>query len=144
MTYPVRVLAVREDGELEALSQDQVEMLSDVEMIQGPTLPGLLDAVYLSSSGTVDKTTGYTTTSPCIGFVVALLPLGKVLMRREGEVVGFAGLVPGDTYFVDTVTPGGITNTPAISNGGKVQQRVGVSIAVDKLMLYFDGEYLEL
>lgn len=144
MTYPARVIAVREDGELEALSGDQFEMLSDVEMIQGPTVPGLLDAVFLSSSGTVDKATGYVSTSPCIGFIVALLPGGKCLMRREGEIDGFAGLVAGDIYFVDTAVPGGITNTPATTNGGKVKQRVGTALTATKLLLWLDSDFLVL
>ncbi len=143
MTYPARVLALTEDGELEALSPDQFEMLSDVEMLQGPTLPGLLDAVYLSSSGTVDKTTGRTTTSPCIGFVVGILLGGKVLMRREGEVDGLA-LVAGDVYYVDTVTPGAITNAPVPLNSGRVLQRVGKAVTANKLLLTLDGDFTVL
>ena len=144
MTYPARVVAVRVDGELEALSTEQFEMQSDVEMLQGPTLPGLLDAVYLSSSGTVDIATGYVSTSPCIGFVSALLPLGKCLVRREGEIDGFVGLTPGKIYYVDPTTPGGITKTPPTGNSGKVLQDVGAALTASKLGIFIDMDYIEL
>lgn len=144
MGYPARVIAVMEDGSLEALSPDQFEMQSDVEMLQGPTLPGLLDAVYLSSSGTADKATGYVSTSPCIGFVSALLPLGKCLVRREEEIDGFVGLTPGSIYFMDPATPGGITKNPPTGGVGKVLQDVGVALTTSKLGIFIDMDYVVL
>lgn len=139
-----RVIAFDENRQLVALTGEEFEQLSDVEMTRGLTLPGLLDAVYLSSSGTVDKATGYTTTSPCIGFVVAILPLGKVLVRREGEIDGFVGLTPGSIYYVDPATPGGITRTPPTGNSGKVLQDVGFAITASKLLVILDADFVIL
>lgn len=139
-----RVLALDDDGNLTALTPEETEQLSDVEVTAGGTAPGLLDLVYLSSSGTVDKATGYVSTSPAIGFVSAILPLGKCLFRREGELDGFLGLVPGDDYYVDPTTPGGITNAPPTTNGGKVLQRVGYAITASLLLVLIDGEFTVL
>jgi hypothetical protein len=140
----VRVLALDDDGNLTALTPDEFEQQSDVEMTLGATLPGLLDAVYLSASGTVDKATSYEDESPCIGFISALLPLNKCLMRREGELDGFLGLVPGDAYYLDASTPGAITNAPDQTNSGKVMQRVGLAITTSKLLVIIDGEWTVL
>jgi len=139
-----RVLAIDEDGNLVALSDDEFDQISDIEMTLGVTAPGLLDAVHLSSSGTVDKATGYTATSPCIGFVSALLPLGKCLVRRERTLDGFAGLTPGAIYYVDPSTPGKITDTPPSGNSGKVLQEIGYALTATILVVVIDMEYIVL
>jgi hypothetical protein len=139
-----RALALDDDGNLTALSGEQFDQLSDTEMTQGISLPGLLHAVYLSSSGTVDKATGLSTESPCIGFVSALLPAGKCLVRREGELTGFVGLTPGKIYYVDPSNPGGIVNPGPNTNGGKVLQEVGYALTAISLMIVIDMDYIVL
>ncbi len=139
-----RALALDDDGNLTALTGEQFDLLSDTEMSQGLSLPGLLDAVYLSSSGTVDKATGYVAESPCIGFVSALLPLGKCLVRREGAMDGFVGLTPGKIYYVDPLNPGGIVNPGPSSNGGKVLQEVGYALTATILMIVIDMDFMVL
>jgi hypothetical protein len=142
MTYPARVLAVREDGEIEALDSDQFSMLSDTEFTVGVGGVAVRDTVYLSSAMTVDKTEGTIATTPCIGFVAALLPLGKCLVRREGPLKGFLALNPGKIYYVDPGNFGGITDIPP-EGPGEITQEVGFAIAADVLQIFIDMDFTQ-
>jgi len=138
-----RVLALDEDGGLVALDQSEFDKLSDVEAFQGLTVPTLLQGVYFSGADTVDIADATPLKSPCIGFVSALLPGGKCLVRREGELDGFVGLVPGEVYFMDSGTPGGITNTPP-GTPGTVLQEVGTAVSATVLLVTIDADFTVL
>lgn len=143
MTLPYRPIAMDEEGNLVALNQEEFEKLSDVQAKQGPTVPTLLQAVFFSSADTVDVADATPATSPCVGFVSALLPLAEVRVRREGELAGFVGLVPGAVYFVDPTVPGAITNTPA-GGPGTVLQEVGTAVSPTVLLVTIDADWVVL
>jgi hypothetical protein len=138
-----RALSLNDDGELEALDQEGFDQLSDLRFT--PDLAGvsLGNAVYIKPTGEVAKTTGRASTSPCIGFISALLVGGDVLVRREGEI-DYVGLTIGTVYFVDPTVAGGITATPPTVGGdGEVIQEVGVGLD-GKLGIRLDSDYTEL
>ena len=140
-----RSLALDEEGELTALDQEQFNQLSDIEALQGPSLPGLLQAVYSSAADTVDVADSTISKGPCIGFGSALLPGGKLLVRSEGLLDGFVGLVPGETYYLDPNVHGAITNLypPGPYAPGTVQQEVGTAFSVTELKITLDADVIQ-
>jgi len=142
MSYPARVIAITESGELEALSEDQLAQALDLKLILGPSLPVLRDAVYISGAGTVDQAAATTLTTPCIGFVSTILGGGEVLVRMRGILTGFVGLIPGKIYYVDDLTPGGITVTPP-SDPGTTIQEIGTALSATNLFVFPDPDYTQ-
>lgn len=145
MTYPARVIAIREDGELEALDAGQFQNLSDIEAFQGLTLPTLLQAVYYSGPDTVDVADSTVSKSPAIGIISGILPGGRVLVRKSGELPGFVGLAAGERYYLDPSVPGAITNLypPGPYAPGTVQQGVGTAQDPTTLDCSFDTDFIQ-
>lgn len=62
-----------------------------------------------------------------MGFIKdSVVSPANVNVYFEGEIPGFVGLVPGDTYYLSDTTPGGVTNIP-VTAAGRILQRVGVA-----------------
>lgn len=101
------------------------------------------DAVYLSSSGACDKADADDATKqPLIGVVVSKPTAFTAVVQYHGEVGGYAGLIPGATYYLSTV-PGQITSTPP-SASGDIVQRIGFAKTASVLVLMVDRDYVRL
>lgn len=119
------------------------DSLVDPTVYSCPPTVALYDAVYLSGANAVDLADGDNPiTFPCMGIVVEKPTATTAKVAYAGKVAGFAGLVPGDTYFIDT-TPGQITNT-APSNPGDVVQKIGWARNATTLVLQLDRDYTVL
>jgi len=108
------------------------------------------DVVYQTSPDTVDRAdaSAVATSAAVIGMVDTLdePSVGKCLVRFNGDLAGFTGLVAGEIYLLST-TPGGIVgetdtgnvNYPDTTPGsGEVTREVGV--AVNSTTLFVDTQ----
>lgn len=99
-----------------------------------------LDAVYLSAADNVDLADADDASKqPLIGIVDSKPAATTALVTYYGEVSGFVGLVPGDTYYL-SITPGQITNV-APSNPGEIVQRIGFARSATVLMVMVDRDW---
>ena len=93
------------------------------------------DAVYVTGAGVVAQASASAmSTAPSIGLASALPAPGIVTVRYAGQLAGFAGLVPGSVYFLDTAA-GGITTTAPDAVPGQVVQRLGTAATTAILVL---------
>lgn len=75
-----------------------------------------------------------TTATNFVGFVTSDVDEDdEVLLRVNGVVGGFTGLVPGTTYYMSD-TPGVITATPPTGSGAKIVE-VGVAVSDTQLFI---------
>jgi hypothetical protein len=104
-------------------------------------------AVYLSAGDTVDLADADDNLKqPLIGFVKSKPTSTTARVQYHGEMSGFTGLVPGETYFLST-TPGEIVKAgdPGFpSNIGDIVQRVGFAKNSDTLVVMVDRDYTVL
>jgi hypothetical protein len=104
--------------------------------------PGVavLDAVFLSAADTVDKADADDASKqPLIGIVDSKPGVATAIVTYYGEVTGFVGLVPGDTYYLGLL-PGTITNV-APSSPGDIVQRIGFAKDATTLILMVDRDW---
>lgn len=104
-----------------------------------PSGVNINDLVYATNVATsVDQANATSlATAPALGFVVSKPIATNCVIAYGGEVSGFVGLVPGASYYIDTVN-GGITNIPP-SGAGNIIQRVGTAISTTVLVVFIDG-----
>ena len=98
------------------------------------------DFVYLindSTAALADKT--QSANLPIIGAVVSKPTTTSCTIQTLGYLDGFTGLVPGDTYFLDTA--GDISNTPTTTTG-EVLYVVGVAKSATRLELRISSDYI--
>lgn len=101
------------------------------------------DAVFLSSADNVDLADADDASKqPLIGIVDSKPGLTSAVVTYYGEVSGFVGLTPGDTYYLST-TPGQITNV-APSNPGDIVQRIGFAKSATTFMVMVDRDWVQL
>lgn len=102
-----------------------------------------LDAVYLSAADNVDLADADDASKqPLIGIVDSKPGATTAIVTYYGEVSGFVGLTPGDTYYL-SITPGQITNV-APSNPGEIVQRIGFAKSATVLMVMVDRDWTVL
>lgn len=79
---------------------------------------------------------------PAIGFVQNKPDATHAIVQYQGELGGFAGLVPGCTYWASS-TPGEMTNVvPAVP--GDIQQRLGFAKTATVFMAQLDRDIIVL
>ncbi len=101
----------------------------------------LFDMAYVSAADTAGRASAADATKVTIGMVRALSG-GMATVRKDGEVTGLVGLVPGTTYYL-AVAAGGITSVPP-SALGQIVQKVGVAVDVTTLILQVDRDFIVL
>lgn len=102
-----------------------------------PASVAVTDVVYFSSSNTVDKASseaGVGQTGEAIGVVLSKPTSTTCFVVFAGKVGGFSGLIPGNLYFQDPTTPGGVSATPP-SAPGELAQRIGIASSATELVL---------
>ena len=73
------------------------------------------------------------------GYVLAAVALGEqASIYHEGAIEGFAGLVPGELYFLSDSVPGGISADPVVRAVGKIHQAIGTAANATKLVYEAD------
>lgn len=108
-----------------------------------PAGVAVLDAVYLSAAGAVDQADADDVSKqPLIGIVASKPGATTAIVTYYGELGGFVGLTPGDTYYLST-TPGQITNV-APGNPGDIVQRIGFAKDATTLMVMVDRDWTQL
>jgi hypothetical protein len=108
-----------------------------------PITVSVLDVVYLSSANTVDQADADDVTKrPLVGIVIAKPTTTSATVLYYGELDGFTGLTPGDTYYLST-TPGQLTAT-APTASGSIQQRVGFARSTTRFVLMIDRDWVEI
>lgn len=109
-----------------------------------PGTVNLLDFVYISAADTVDKANATSVAkAPCIGVVIEK-PTGTTarVMFGAAQVDGFAGLNPGNLYYL-TIVDGTISDvSPAAP--GNVVQKVGRAINPTTLLVQMTQEFVVL
>lgn len=108
-----------------------------------PAGVNVLDAVYASAPDTVDRAEADTAKIPCVGFVYTKPVATSAVIQYSGELAGFTGLVPGDTYWVG-LTPGSITNDVDSYPLGAVVQEVGWARNTTTLVIMLDRDWVQL
>jgi len=101
----------------------------------------LFDMAYISAADTAGRASAADATKIAIGMVRSLSG-GMATVRKDGEVTGLAGLVPGATYYLD-VAEGGITNVPP-SASGQIVQKIGVAVDATTILLQVDRDFTVL
>jgi hypothetical protein len=92
----------------------------------------VLDVVFVSAPGTVDRASASSLNDEAaIGIVSSKPTPTTAYVRYLGRLSGFAGLIPGKTYYVGN-SPGTLLLTP-VDAPGYVVQKVGVAVASDTL-----------
>lgn len=108
-----------------------------------PATVAINDAVFLSAADTVDQAaSNIVTDRPCVGVVIAKPTATTCEIQYAGELGGFAGLVPGDTYYLST-TPGILTNVPP-STPGEIVQEVGFARNATTLVVLIERDFTQL
>lgn len=99
-----------------------------------PEAVSVLDAVYVTSTGSVDRADADGSgTFPTIGLVKSKPTSTTCIVQRSGELAGLAGLTAGAVHFLSG-TPGQVTATAPISAGAAVQY-VGVALSSTVLLI---------
>jgi hypothetical protein len=108
-----------------------------------PAGVNLFDAVYATiTNDSVDKANATSfATAPVFGFVITKPTATTCIVAYAGEVTGFAGLLAGEQYYLDT-TNGAITLI-APSGSGNIVQRIGSAKDATTLVVNL-GDYTEL
>jgi hypothetical protein len=97
------------------------------------------DAVYLSGSNTVNRANASSpSTTPAIGFCVALVGATQCKVRTEKKVGGFSGLTPAASVFLG-LSAGAITQT-APTGVGEVVQELALAISATEILLRIDTD----
>jgi hypothetical protein len=100
------------------------------------------DAVYLDSSGEVDKAfAGIPTTPPAIGIVVekpTTTSARVVALGKSGSV--FVGLVAGSQYYLSDLVVGGVTDTPPDEDSERFQI-VGTAVSASEMYIAVDRTF---
>jgi hypothetical protein len=100
--------------------------------------------VRLSAANTVDLASATSVaTAPAIGVVSQDPSGGFALVVLEGEVDGFVGLIPGATYYMNTVA-GGIIGSVIGFVAGNVVQKIGYAKNPTTLIVEIDLDYTVL
>ena len=108
-----------------------------------PAGVAVLDAVYLSGAGAVDLADADDVSKqPLIGIVDSKPGATTAIVTYYGEVSGFVGLTPGDTYYL-SITPGQITNVAPV-NPGEIVQRIGFAKSATVLVVMVDRDWTVL
>jgi hypothetical protein len=108
-----------------------------------PVSVNLLDAVFLASADNVDQAaSNIVTDRPCVGVVIAKPTATTCEVQYGGELAGFVGLIPGDTYYLST-TPGVLTNVPP-STPGEIVQEVGFARNATTLVVLIERDFTQL
>jgi hypothetical protein len=96
------------------------------------------DAVYISGSDAVSQANATdVSTSPALGFVRFKPTATTCIVQSYGDLSEFAGLIAGDTYYLDDSAAGAITNT-APSTSGTTVQPVGFARNGTTLVIIID------
>ena len=88
-----------------------------------------------NSSGTLKvRNANASTPLQCDGFApIAISSAGSGQVTLNGGVItGLTGLTLGTRYYVDNITPGGVTSTP-VSTGGYINQYAGIALSTTSL-----------
>lgn len=94
----------------------------------------ILDVVYETAASTVARASaGSIATMPVVGIVTSKPTPTTALVARNGELTGFAGLVPDQPYFAG-ILPGTITLSPPGASG-QVVQKVGYAKSTTTLVI---------
>jgi hypothetical protein len=99
------------------------------------TLPtSVLDVVYISAPGTVDRADASTLgVGAAIGIVSSKPTPTSAYVRYMGKLSGFGALIPGSVYYLGAA-PGTLVLTP-VDAPGNVVQKIGVADTATTLVL---------
>ena len=112
----------------------------DVAQFDCPATVIVGDAVYLSGVLTVDKAFAGIVgqTEDCIGIVLQKPSPTTCLVTKDGlSGAIYVGLVPGVTYYLSDLVPGGITNIAPSAQGTKLQE-LGIAASATDLDIHID------
>lgn len=107
-----------------------------------PATVAVLDAVYISAPGTVDKANATSTTQLAVGIVISKPSAVTAEVLHCGVSTGWVGLTSGAIYYLDT-SPGLITST-APTNPGNAVQTVGIATSTTTLLVLGTPIHTEL
>lgn len=127
---------------IEFLNIDGLELgfLNDKTVYQCTPDTDILDVVHISAPGTVTIATKESqNTLPLAGFVVSKPTTTQCIIQTIGYLDGFAGLIPGDTYFLGT--DGKITNV-ATTVSGEALAVVGIAKSSVRLELRIGSNFI--
>jgi hypothetical protein len=103
------------------------------------------DIVYLSAADAIDKADATTiATMPAIGFVASKPTPITATLRYYGELTGFVGLTPGQTYFVDILPGQIVVEAGAPSAPGNVVQKIGFARNSTTMVVQIDRDFVSL
>lgn len=103
----------------------------------------VLDVVYLISPNTIEEADNDgASTYLVVGAVVEKPTSTTAKVQYSGEIVGYSGLTPGETYYLSD-TPGEITITPPSTTGQRLQ-KVGFAKNATTLVLMIDRDFIIL
>lgn len=99
------------------------------------------NVVYLSGANMVARADADDVLSqPVIGIVSSKSSITQALVKYNGEMDIFTGLVPGSTYFL-SLAPGEFT-TIAPSSQGSIVQKIGFAKNTTTLVVLIDRDYV--
>jgi hypothetical protein len=84
-----------------------------------------------------------TAAAVAIGVCMQVLNPALVLVLFNGELGGFAGLVPDAIYYLDPAVAGGVTNV-APSTPGQIVQKIGRAKDAATLVVEVTAEFMQL
>jgi hypothetical protein len=109
-----------------------------------PSGVNVADAVYSTGPDTIDQANASSSsTIPVIGFVSSKPTSTSAIIQYSGEVSGFVGLVPGDTYYL-SLTAGQVTNDVSSYITGEVVQKVGFAKDTTTLVVMVNRDFTVL
>jgi len=117
-----------------------LDFLNDQTVYNAPSTSVVGDFVHNVTSDTVvlaDK--GNTVNLPILGLIVAKPTTTTCIVQTLGYLDGFAGLTPGETYYLGLA--GKITITPTTTTGDALYP-VGVAKSSTRLELRIDSDYI--
>jgi len=107
-----------------------------------PATVSVLDAVYFSAPGTVDKADATTSLTICVGVVIAKPTAVTAEVMHYGVTAGWVGLTTNATYYLSLVA--GVLTLTAPTGTGEVRQAVGVASSATTLVVMTTREYILL